>query len=189
MPIKEAKAKAKAKAILERDEAQKQLDNMIDMAAHDRAAAKALAPKVSGLQAQIDKLEGELAELEGKSAAAEVSNQEIDFVMDTPRKGVADIQNQSWEKQKAILEGIVRRVGLEAGKPLRLSLAVPLALTSGSYERTTLAPRGGWSTNCLCRVGIPIYAISGESGEMAAGPALTWFTDRGLAPKVSYREP
>lgn len=111
----------------QRDKERRQVDVLLDLVVQGAAVAKAAAPRISEHQGEIDRIELEMAELEGRLAAATISKQDLDAVAETLRLGLAELPQQPWGEQKAILAGLVKRVKIAAGAPLTIEIGVPLA--------------------------------------------------------------
>ena len=120
--------KARADLQLRREDLKRQIDALLDLVTEGAMAAKAVGPRLNGIQQEAERVDLEVAELDGRLAAAAMSQGDILTVEETLRLGISAIADQPWSDQKAIIAGLVKKVKIAAGHPLSIEVGVPLAL-------------------------------------------------------------
>jgi site-specific DNA recombinase len=119
--------KARGEIQLKQDEIQRKVDSLLDLVTEGATAAKAVAPRLVGLQQELDRLGVEAAQLDDRLAAATISDGDVQKVEDTLKVGLARLAEQPWDEQKAIVAGLVKKLKIAVGLPFTIEVGVPLA--------------------------------------------------------------
>lgn len=110
---------------LERDHLKQRIDNLFDLYETKRCSAAELGERMEGLSKRKQEVLNELARLEGITAAIGSTQFNAHAIMATLRELAGNLLELDEDRQRRIIQSLVREITIDRAKSLTITLAIP----------------------------------------------------------------